>query len=369
MIKAKELQKLSRASGIRAELLEKDYVMNLILDAIAHCKLSRDKMFIKGGAAIYKCYHYDNNWLPPQKSLNIPPVLSRIRFTNDLDLTVSPDMMDEKCLCEVFNEIGDYLEKRHGLVINQCSFPIYENKKQKINNHFKKNCRGFLHFEGPMFNSKFNAPILKLDLTADEHIVFAPYFRTIAHPYCQAGEEELLIAPTYTLRDIFAEKIRSLFERTSSRDLYDCLYLMHHPDMDALRKTGIGIAILDKFRIKNKPCSISWSAFMNKTNNEGFPIDVQNEYQQQWENCLSRLMINLPPFEICWNQAKDLIQFAGECITLAKDSLSDLKKKNPGMEIHSLIDQQLQKQRVETNKDYQSLIKQMINFRSSERVL
>ena len=56
MIAGKVFQNLSRKTGIKAEALEKDYVMNLILDAIAHCPKTRDSFFFKGGCCVHKCF-------------------------------------------------------------------------------------------------------------------------------------------------------------------------------------------------------------------------------------------------------------------------------------------------------------------------
>ena len=46
--------------------------------------------------------------------------------------------------------------------------------------------------------------------------------RRLVHPYSDGCDALLLV---YSLQGIFAEKIRSLFERTRPRDLYDVWYL------------------------------------------------------------------------------------------------------------------------------------------------
>lgn len=172
--------------------------------------------FFKGGSCIYKCFYHENNYSAgtsyhPVTGRILKPkdrtkaYLKRVRLSKDLDLTVRPDMMNEDKLKSAFSAVGAYLKEKHGLQIGGFSFPIHENTKQKINGHYKKNCRGELWFKGPMFNDKFSPPRLKLDLTADESVVFQPYQKSLTHPYEDLGGG--LIANTYTFRDVFAENI------------------------------------------------------------------------------------------------------------------------------------------------------------------
>lgn len=368
MIDSQAIRTLSKRTGLRVELLEKDYVMNLILDAITHCHSSRDKMFIKGGAAIYKCYNYQK---PLSKAFpkKTPPILLTTRFTNDLDLTVTHDLMNEEKLKQTFSEIGAYLYERHGLEIDQFSFPIHENQKQEVDHHYKKNCRGYIHFKGPMFSPKFNSPVLKLDLTADEKVAFQPYHRVLSHPYAQGANEENLIATTYSLRDVFAEKIRALFERISANDLYDCIHLMNHPQMNEMRRLGIGVAIMDKFSAKNLPCKTDKDTFMNRTGSDGLPVNIKDAYQQQWEDCLSRLIIDIPPFEKAWEQLDSLLAFTNTSLTLAKKAIAKWQASHPNMDIRNLIDEQMQKDRYAQNKEEEAVITTCLSKRKSELIL
>ena len=82
---------------------------------------------------------------------------------------------------------------------------------------------------------------IKLDITREENeIIILPLEKMkIIHPYSECNAEVL----TYSLKEIFVEKIRSLFQRTKPRDLYDVWYLS---------RLGLGISgIIDKkFRFK-----------------------------------------------------------------------------------------------------------------------
>lgn len=328
MIAGKMFQNLSRKTGIKAEALEKDYVMNLILDAIAHCPQTRESFFFKGGYCVHKCFSA-HTFTP--KTRGVDDYFLAGRFSSDIDLTVRPDTMNEGKLTAAFEELKAYLVARHGLVINQFSFPIHENKKQKVGGHFKRNCRGGIHFKGPLYNAKFNPPSLKFDLTADESVVFQPYRRSICHPY-KEGED--LVADTYTLRDVFAEKFRALFERYSGRDMFDVLFLAEHPDMkDPQRQLGIGYAIIEKLRVKNIPLAVV---------DGNFPIDVKNkdlvkpeeEFKKAWEGAMAREKgEDLPPFKTAWSHLLKAVKMGQACVKRAQKQLVAYQSKHPGMSL------------------------------------
>ena len=253
------------------------------------------------------------------------------------------------------------------MVINQFSFPIHSNKKQMFDGHEKRNCRGFIHFEGPMFNPRFNSPTLKMDITSDEHIAFSPYLLPIKHPYPTRSDEQPLFAQTYTFHDILAEKIRALFERVSVRDLYDCLFLIQHPHMDDVRKTGIGVALIDKLKARNLSPQVSWTLFTRRVDENNTPIDIRNEFQSQWESTLSRQIVHVPPFDIAWERTTYLIEFARECLTLAKARITDLKRKNPDQDIHVIIDNLIVEQRNNEIKTINRQVNQTLNSMQSKQ--
>ena len=66
---------------------------------------------------------------------------------------------------------------------------------------------------------------IKIDITNEgcEKILLPLSVRRIIHPYSDTLEAEIRV---YALEEILAEKIRSLFQRTRPRDLYDvwCLW-------------------------------------------------------------------------------------------------------------------------------------------------
>jgi len=72
---------------------------------------------------------------------------------------------------------------------------------------------------------------IKLDITRNknEHIINQIAQKVINHPYSDKVDSKVL---AYSLDEIFAEKTRSLFERTRPRDVYDVWYLSKHLNFD-----------------------------------------------------------------------------------------------------------------------------------------
>ena len=86
---------------------------------------------------------------------------------------------------------------------------------------------------------------IKIDITNEgcEKILLPLSVRRIIHPYSDTLEAEIRV---YALEEILAEKIRSLFQRTRPRDLYDvwCLW-------DRVEKKKVLEILAEKFRTKN----------------------------------------------------------------------------------------------------------------------
>ena len=79
---------------------------------------------------------------------------------------------------------------------------------------------------------------IQLDITAFERVILEPEWRSVCHPYRDAVEAEALF---YRLEEIFAEKLRTVFQRGYPRDVYDVWYLMKnaHERCDAELVRGV----------------------------------------------------------------------------------------------------------------------------------
>ena len=143
MIDAKTLIKIAKKTGILAERLERDYVMSLILDALSKCDKTKDDIVFKGGTCVHKCFTSFEAQKDPKK---LDPYFTQGRFSTDIDLTISKRLMSTDKLLDAFSDVADYLKKEHGLILQNFSFPMHFNEKQD-----KTNCRGGLHYQGPLY--------------------------------------------------------------------------------------------------------------------------------------------------------------------------------------------------------------------------
>lgn len=91
---------------------------------------------------------------------------------------------------------------------------------------------------------------IKLEITLYERMEFEPENLPIDHPYSDIDSTGKIEIPCYDIREVLAEKIRSLVQRsyTAPRDIYDIWMLKDHiRDSDW---TEVSKAFLNKMRFK-----------------------------------------------------------------------------------------------------------------------
>ncbi len=176
MVSKAELVAVSKNEKIPLGIIEKDYVLTLILKKIYETEF-KDKLIFKGGTALHKLYLHK-------------------RFSIDLDFTVlrkiNPD--DLKRIIEIkeilsrikdINDIGNSTR----IIVGYVSVLEFAN-------------RIFLDL------SKREKPILSLI----KKTVHSPFF------------EDFKVM-TYQLEELLAEKIRALMQRKKPRDYLDLYYI------------------------------------------------------------------------------------------------------------------------------------------------
>lgn len=199
MIPGREIKELARKFGVPTSTIERDYVQNWFLSA-----LHPVNMALKGGTGIRKVF------------------IENYRFSDDLDFTllepVDADILRNAvidAMILVRDESGIHFDDEIGF--------------RQTKNGFKATTRFRILHRGP------TSPIkIDLDLTgADSEEILLPVSnRSVFHHY--SDELETSVA-SYALEEIMAEKIRSIFQRTRSRDLYDIGQLAGRVDRDIVR--------------------------------------------------------------------------------------------------------------------------------------
>ena len=162
MIDKREIIEIATATGLRPDVVEKDYVLGWMLWGIqGHPALSANWIF-KGGTCLKKCF------------------FETYRFSEDLDFTlIDPAQIDAEFLSSAFAEIGERIYEEAGIEIppDVQKFDIYENPRGK------QSCQGRIAYRGPVSPAGKDIPRIKLDLTADERVVLPGVQIPVFHPY------------------------------------------------------------------------------------------------------------------------------------------------------------------------------------------
>ncbi len=267
MINRTEL--LGRASdlGLQARIVEKDYVLGWLLAGIARDEaLSRAWLF-KGGTCLKKCF------------------FETYRFSEDLDFTVTePEQLDREFLLTRFKAIGSWLYDTTGIELppDLLRFDVYDLKTGG------RAGEGRIAYRGPIA-PRSDLPRIKLDLTADEHVVLPSVIKPVTHPYTDAPEAGIT-ARCYAFEELFGEKVRALAQRARPRDLYDVINLFRHGDFRNAAAVIRNI-VTEKCRFKKIP----------------FPTfealaPAQPELVGEWGNMLAHQLPALPSVDLFWEE-------------------------------------------------------------------
>jgi hypothetical protein len=162
-------------------------------------------------------------------------------------------------------------------------FDIYRNPRGRLS------CQGKVGYRGPVSpgSSAGGWPKIKLDLTADEHLVMPGVRREVFHPYSDRPDNGMWIN-CYAYEEAFGEKIRALGERTRPRDLYDVVNLYRHGD------TRPSASVL--LDVLEQKCAYKGIAVPTIASLEPHRADLET----MWENMLAHQLPVLPPVADFW---------------------------------------------------------------------
>jgi predicted nucleotidyltransferase component of viral defense system len=256
-------------------VIEKDYVLGWLLAGIAqHELLSRTWVF-KGGTCLRKCYY------------------ETFRFSEDLDFTIVNGGPEEpNDLMRIFGGIAERAREESGIefVLDDKSFQRKKNKR----NH--PTTQGRIAYRGP--NGSPSLPKVKIDLTSDEVLVGRPELRPIGHPYSDSLPVRGVVS--YSITELFGEKLRALAERCRPRDLYDVVHMHRHPDLIGL--SGVVRRVLEH-KCAHVGIEVPTVAVLQSS---PFRAEIENE----WGNMLGhQLPQPLPPFESFWVTLDDVFSW------------------------------------------------------------
>jgi len=142
-----------------------------------------------------------------------------------------------------------------------------------------------------ILNRSSASPVkIDLDLTGpDQERVLLPVSRRpIFHPYSDQLEASVI---SYSLGEIMAEKIRSLFQRTRSRDLYDTWQLADRVNQQDVR------SILRR-KCESKEVAVDTATLIVK----------RDEFRAIWRVSLGHQMNKIPDFAEAFKKVLEVIE-------------------------------------------------------------
>ena len=240
MISQNEIRQKAREYGVPISTVERDYAQNWILKY-----LSQINMALKGGTGIRKAYIED------------------YRFSDDLDFTLFEKINKEKLEVLIKNAVIKAGE--------ESGINFFEDID------LQENVNGFevdIYFQ--IMQRGESKTKIKIDITKNEKIFLSVSTKEIIYPYSDNLKAEVKI---YALEEIMAEKIRSLFQRTRPRDLYDVWYLWDKVDEKKVFKI-----LPEKFSAKDV-----------EVDTKGLE-KRRNDFKNAWETSLSHQLKDLPEF-------------------------------------------------------------------------
>jgi predicted nucleotidyltransferase component of viral defense system len=274
MIDKREILETASALRLLPNVVEKDYVLGWLLAGInSHPELAASWVF-KGGTCLKKCY------------------FETYRFSEDLDFTLQDEsQIDEGFLRRVLGDVIEWVADESGLLLpfDQLGFDIYENPRGRLS------CQGKIGYRGPVSpgSSAGGWPKIKLDLTADEHLVLPAVRREVFHPYTDRPRDGMWIN-CYAYEEAFGEKVRALGERTRPRDLYDVVNLYRHGD------TRPSASVLRD--VLEQKCAYKGIALPTIVSLEPHRADLE----AMWENMLAHQLPVLPPVADFWAELPEI---------------------------------------------------------------
>ena len=256
MITNTEIKEIARKFAVPPSTIERDYAQNWLLKY-----LNSMKMAFKGGTSIRKVY------------------IENYRFSDDLDFTLHSPVDKETIKIGIQDSI-DQVRNASGIQFEE----------DVSINETKSGFRAIARFR--IINRNALAPItIKLDIndSKNERILLPVVQKPLFHHFSDSLEATI---SSNSLEEIMAEKIRSLFQRTRSRDLYDIGQLSTAVNCEQVKSI-----IYTKFKYKDVSLDISR---LNKN---------RSKFEGSWNASLRHQMKCVPDFNETFTTTIEVIKY------------------------------------------------------------
>ena len=254
-----ELKRYVGTTGHTLGHVEKDYLQHIVL--AAYSRSLAGHLVFKGGTALQK------------RGIVV-------RFSEDLDFTMTGEVEVKR------------FERSAVQVLEAYNYPARTDSE-------KEDVRGMsfrLRIEGPLFNDDpISLTSLRIEVSRRERVLLPVSRDEIVPPYTDLMP---YVLSSMDLREVLAEKVRTLATRSKARDLYDVAQL-----------TGQGIIV--GMDLVDKKMEWGDQAF-DRTK----ILERTKHLQGVWEKELGSLMEHVPPF--------------GEALEALEGLLEDLRPTHDG---------------------------------------
>ena len=202
----KRLEKASIDTRTRLDVIQQDYLLSWLLEAIAQDEMLFEYLIFKGGTALKKCY------------------FGNYRFSEDLDFTALQSRPEKVEIEKRLKNAVQYAEKLMREIDDiRLSFRRYNEK----NPHPMRQIAFSIYAQYPWQRQPLTKVMVEISLM--ENLAFNCVEKSIIHPYGEMLNGKLKV---YALEEIVTEKLRALLEnskklhergwgRSRVRDFYD----------------------------------------------------------------------------------------------------------------------------------------------------
>lgn len=258
MINKNEIIKIATEKKVKTSIIDKDWVLGHLVDAIFSIPECRKDLVFKGGTCLKKCR------------------LPDYRFSEDIDFTST----NEQFILDL-----PLLEKIVSLVTSRTELPLHILSLDNL--YFNNQLTGYsawVKYWGAEHRKDQQPPEpnrwltkIKIEIILFEKMCFKDEKANIIHPYSDKLTHNAENIPVYCINEMLAEKLRALLQRSYSapRDYYDIWYLsknVENIDWDA---------VVDAFLIKTAFKNLIFSGIEQLINS-----DKDKILTNAWKNSL-----------------------------------------------------------------------------------
>ena len=252
MIGRPELSRLATAAGVGERAQEKDYVLAWLVAARAI--VGPATFVFKGGTALRRC------WFPGY------------RYSEDLDFTADDSPTDDR-IAAAIDGWCEWVADEAGI---QASRIVGGTEGATF----------YVQYVGPLRAA--DGRQIKIDVATDEAVRDGSERRLLLSEYSDLDGAKYAV-DVYALEEVWAEKVRSLLQRSEPRDLYDVHQLLEHDR--SLADLGHGLFERKAISKGRAPGELIDRLTSRRTT-----------FERTWETRLATQVRDLPAFDGVWRR-------------------------------------------------------------------